>query len=295
MSVIIRKAFSSDMFSVCKLLRESTLDSNWISIHIRKRMFQNFWAGGEDYFGYLMLDGEEVVGFLGLLFTRQPINGPEDRFCELHSWYVKEPYCKESLRLLLPVLSMRKVTLLNYTPTPDVYKISKKLGFADLETRLCLIYPLLNPLRMRWRYRLETNVFNIWGRLSEQGKVIFHDHAGLDCRHMMIVDEASDRNCYMIVKKMRRRRFEPFARLLYVSDHGLCANSIDSWRLKLCLILGVQCLVSDAAIFDGLPIAFSRVIRRDVPSLIKTRSERLTAGVIKPIYSLPLLIGYKLH
>jgi len=213
----------------------------------------------------------------------------------LHSWYVKDAYRKESLKLLLPALSMRKVTLLNYTPTQDVYEISKKFGFTDMETRLRLIYPLFNPLNVRWRYRLETNLFDIQGRLSEQDMVIFHDHADLKCRHMMIIDEASGKTCYMIVKRMRRRWFEPFVRLLYVSDPELCVKSIDSWRLKLCLILRAQCLAIDAAFAGERKIAFSKVINREVPSLIKTKSEDLSSGLIKPIYSLPLLIGYKLH
>jgi len=66
-SVTVRKAISSDMYPVCKLLRESTLNSNWIGVNVRKRMFQDPWAGGEDYFGYVMLDGEEIVGFLGMV------------------------------------------------------------------------------------------------------------------------------------------------------------------------------------------------------------------------------------
>lgn len=295
MSITVRKAVSSDMYPVCKLLRESTLNSNWIGVNTRKRMFQDPWSGGEDYFGYVMLDDEAIVGFLGLLFTRQPVNGPQERFCELHSWYVKDAYRKESLKLLLPALSMRKVTLLNYTPTPDVYEISKKFGFTDLETRLRLIYPLFNPFNLRRRYRLDTNLFSIQGRLSEQDKVIFHDHANLDCRHVMIIDEHSGRSCYMIIKRMRRRWFEPFARLLYVSDPDLCAKSIDRWRLKLCLMLRVQCLAIDAAFIGERKIAFSKVIKREVPSLIKSHSELLMARLITPIYSLPLLIGYKLH
>ena len=295
MNVIVRKALGNDMYPVCKLLRESTLNSRWIGVNIRKRMFQDPWAGGEDYFGYVMQDGDEVVGFLGLLFTRQPINGPQERFCELHSWYVKEAYRKESLKLLLPALSMRKVTLLNYTPTPDVYEISKKFGFTDLETELLLIYPVGNPLAMRWRYRLETDACAVQGWLNDRDKVIFHDHATLECRHLIVVDERTQRSCYLIVKKMSRRWFEPFARILYISDPQLFVESIDSWRLKLCLMLGVQCLVANAAEFNGASISLSRRIKRAVPSLIKTKSEQLTPESVKPVYSLPLLIGYKLH
>lgn len=295
MNVTVRKALRDDMYPVCKLLRESTLNSNWISVNVRKRMFQDPWAGGEEYFGYVMQDGHEVVGFLGLLFTRQPVNGPQERFCELHSWYVKEAYRKESLKLLLPALAIRKVTLLNYTPTQDVYELSKKFGFSDLETELLLIYPLPNVFNMRRRYRLETDARVVQGRLSDSDKLIFHDHANVDCRHLLIIDRTTQLSCYLIIKKMQRRWFEPLGRILYVSDPELFARSVDSWRLTLCLSLGVQCLVSNAAELSDYRIAWTRTIKRDVPSLIRTKSESLNPQHIKPIYNLPLLIGYRLH
>lgn len=294
MSVTVRRALSSDMYPVCKLLRESTLNSNWIGVSVRKRMFTDVWSGGEDYFGYVMLNGDTVVGFLGLLFTTQRCNG-EQRFCELHSWYVQAEYRKESLKLLLPVLSMRKVTLLNYTPTPDVYEISKKFGFTDLETELRLIYPLPNPLNMRRRYRLETDIHRVAGWLNEQEAVVFQDHAGVECRHLMIVDSQTAESCYLIVKRMTRRWFEPIGRVLYIGNPALFARSLDSWRLSLCLRLRVQCLVSNAEELSEWSLNGSRVIKREVPSLVKRASGSSQNTQIKPLYSLPLLIGYKLH
>ncbi|MGY4495427.1 hypothetical protein [gamma proteobacterium L18] len=295
MNVTVRKAVSSDMYPVCKLLRESTLNSNWIGVNVRKRMFADPWCGGEDYCGYVMLDGDTVVGFLGLLFTRQPANDPQQRFCELHSWFVQEAYRKESLKLLLPALSMRKVTLLNYTPTPDVYDISKKFGFVDLETELLLIYPLPNPLNWRRRYRLEADAHRVAGWLNEQDSVIFHDHRQVECEHLVVVDELTGESCYLMVKRMTRRWFEPIGRILYIGNPALCARSLDSWRLTLCMRLRVQCLVSNAAELAGWPLSLTRRIKREVPSLIKPASGSLPHTAVKPLYSLPLLIGYKLH
>lgn len=294
MTVTVRRALSSDMYPVCKLLRDSTLNSNWIGVNVRKRMFADKWSGGEDYFGYVMLDGEAVVGFLGLLFTTQPCNG-QQRFCELHSWYVQSEYRKESLKLLLPVLSMRKVTLLNYTPTPDVYEISKKFGFTDLETELLLMYPFPNPLKVRRRYRLETDIHRVGGWLNEQETVVFQDHAGLECWHLVIVDSQAGESCYLIVKRMTRRWFEPIGRVLYIGNPELFARSLDSWRLPLCLSMRVQCLVSNAEELAEFSLSGVRVIKREVPSLVKPASGGSAPTRIKPLYSLPLLIGYKLH
>jgi hypothetical protein len=94
---------------------------------------------------------------------------------------------------------------------------------------------------------------------------------------------------------MTRRWFEPIGRVLYIGNPALFARSLDSWRLSLCLRMRVQCLVSNAEELAGFSLSGTRVIKREVPSLVKPASGSLATTRIKPLYSLPLLIGYKLH
>ena len=44
MSLSVRKAVDADCYSVCNLLKSSTLNSNWIKPKIRKRMFEHPWG-----------------------------------------------------------------------------------------------------------------------------------------------------------------------------------------------------------------------------------------------------------
>lgn len=292
--VTVRKAIASDMYQVCRLLSNSTLNSRWIGINTRKRMFQHVWGGAEDYFGYVMQDGERIVGFLGLLFTRQPVNGEDEKFCELHSWYVDPAYRKESLKLLLPALSLRKVSLLNYTPTPDVYEISKKFGFADMEKEMLLLYPVPLPGGLLFsRYRLESDSSRLLPLLGERDRQIFTDHLQVECRHYAIVDDRTGEHCYMIVKRMRRRWFEPLGRVLYISNRAMFAACSAHVVWRICLAMRLQCLVLNAVEMQGLRPRFARAMVREVPSLI--RSKTLDPAAVKPLYSLPLLVGYKLH
>ncbi|WP_437924062.1 hypothetical protein WMF37_34165 [Sorangium sp. So ce291] len=291
MSPTVRKAERRDLYPVYELLRSSTLNSSWVPLDVRRRMFEPVWGGKEEYFGYVLEDGP-VVGFLGLLFTEREVRGKPHRFCELHSWYVRDEYRNESIKLLLPALSMKNVTLLNYTPTKPVYEISVKFGFQDLEKKLLLVYPVPTPGALRMPATLLSERHEVSASLEGADRVIFNDHAHLDCMHFVLKGRAGE-TCYFLMKRMQRRWFEPFGRVLYVGDRRLFLEALPYLRVYLCLRYGLQCLVLDQGDLEGERVPFSRVIDREVPSLIKSRT--VEPQDMKPLYTLPLLLGYKLH
>ena len=93
---------------------------------------------------------------------------------------------------------------------------------------------------------------------------------------------------------MRRRWFEPFGRVLHMSDPALFLKIARRLSVAMTLRHGWQCLACNAADLGDLPLPrFARVKARPVPSQFKSRD--LQAGDIRPLYSLPLLIGYRLH
>ncbi|MEU2548123.1 GNAT family N-acetyltransferase [Streptomyces roseolus] len=299
MSVTVRKALEGDLYKVYLLLKGSTLNSAWIPFEWRRRMFQPVWGGSEGYYGYVMEDGDEVVGFLGTLFTEREVRGEPHKFCEIHSWYVKEEYRHESLRLFLPVTSLRKVTLVNYTPTQAVYDISKKFGWEDLETGVRQFLPVPTPRSLGRGFRVETRKHVIAQHLDEADRRIFLDHADLRCRHFLITRKDSSEYLYVILKKLRLGRFVPFGRLLYVSDKPMFLEALDHLRIRWCLRLGLAFTVIDDAELAGTaaagkPPAFTRLVTRAVPSQFKSKT--LEPEDMRPaLYSLPLLIGYRLH
>ncbi len=299
MPVTVRKAVADDLHQVYPLLRDSTLNSSWIPFETRKRMFQPQWGGNEGYYGYVMEDGDEVVGFLGTLFTERDVQGRRHKFCEIHSWFVKDQYRNESMKLFLPVMSIRKATLLNYTPTRTVYDISKKFGWEDLETQILQFLPVPTLRTLGAGYRIEARKQVIVQHLDEADRKIFLDHENLDCRHYLITRRGSTEYLYVIVKKLRLHKWIPFGRILYASNKPMLLDAIDGLRMRLCRRLGLAFVVIDhGELADllhqrGTP-AFTRVVKREVPSQYKSRD--LKAEDIGPaLYTLPLLIGYRLH
>lgn len=294
MGVRVRKAVRADLETVSELLSRSTLNSRGLPARVRARMFSPVWGGAEPYFGYLMeTEAGEVVGFLGLLFTSRTLNGSERKFCELHSWYVKEQYRKESINLLLPVLGMKGATLLNYTPTRGVYDISIQFGFSELESAVLAVFPRPSWKAFSGQFVVSRVSQHLTDMLEGEDRRIYQDHAHLGCDHYIILDRRSGRRCYFMLKKMRRRWYEPFGRVLYISRPELFHRALPRLRLELCLRRGLQCLVLNAGDFENLPIPRARLIRREVPSLIKGKN--IEPATVKPIYTLPLLLEYRLH
>jgi hypothetical protein len=294
MSVTVRKATEVDLHKVYLLLSTSTLNSAGLSFDMRARMFRPVWGGTEGYYGYVMENGDEVVGFLGLLFTEREIRGARHKFCEIHSWYVREEYRKESMRLFLPALSVRKATLVNYTPTETVYDISKKFGFEDLETRLLLFFPVPTPWALRAAVGVETRKHVIVQYLDDADRRIFFDHENVDCKHYLIRSRDGTGYSYVVIKKMWLRPYLPFGRIMYASDKKILLNHLNYLRLYWCARLAVPLIVIDEDELDGARPAFTRRKPRDVPSLYKSKDLK-AEDIRPPLYTLPLLIGYRLH
>jgi hypothetical protein len=183
MGIEVRRAVRGDMYSVFKLVRDSPL--NKLPLAARQRGFFPVWGGQEPYYGYLLQDGAEVVGFLGTLHTRREIRGRLEDFCEMHSWYVKDEYRNHSLNLLLPVIAQKRTkTIVNFTPTRRVYKIGRQFGFQDIETTLSLFYPLPSGAR---QVELVTDPWRVPEFLAGEDLRIFNDHKDVACIHAVLL------------------------------------------------------------------------------------------------------------
>jgi len=74
------------------------------------------WSALHDHFGYVLMDGDEVVGFLGAFFYERTLHGSSYSLCNLFCWYVPEKYRKESLFLILAILNLKETTVTSLRP-----------------------------------------------------------------------------------------------------------------------------------------------------------------------------------
>jgi hypothetical protein len=275
--VTVRKALADDFEAVCPLLLE--FRNPYIPKEQWRQLFVDHWNSNEGYFGYVMLDGGKTVGFLGLIFSKRNIRGREHRFCNLTSWIVREPYRGRSLFMFLPLLKEPDTTLIDLTPSAEVYALLKKAGFQDFETRRRVLFPFPGSGP---HCALISDPAALKTSLDPESLKIYRDHPFPGCRHVLIESEFG--HCYVVLTRLVRMK-KPLllAVVQYLSDRDVFLKCVNRAVPKLCLRLKVTCLFIDERFLEGRTIPFSVSRNLDRPRLFK--SNTLRAMDLDALYS----------
>ena len=201
-----------------------------------KKLFNYTWKKEEDSNGYVLIDQSDIVGVIGMIFSKRIIDGKENKFCNLHNWHVKEKYRGRSLQLMKPVLNLTDYTVTDFTPTGRVCSISKKLGFKELDSTLRIFFPIYissNTSRSN-EFQIITDDENIEEALKNEHSKIFRDHKDYGCSHMLIRSKANLNDyCYIVYTKVTRY-IRPYCYIHYLSNTNLFerANMLICSRLS---------------------------------------------------------------
>jgi hypothetical protein len=255
-----------------------------------KRVFAPQWETDEGHFGYLLVNGGKIVGILGALFSRQWIDGRWERFCNLHSWSVKDEFRAQGLMLMRPVLALRDHTLTDFTATPRVAAISKRLGLQTLDEWAYVLPPLphrrttsdvtIEPVAAESLTSLAP------GHIQDHEALAIHDHASSGCRHLLVSD--SDARCLVSYSLVRRHRL-PYCLVHSISDRELFARRHASIRRHILNELAGAYVVVDSRLIDGVRVPASFAVRA-VEKLY--RSPGLSPSQVGGLYSEMVLLEH---
>lgn len=264
--VTIKKVTEKDFEKLLPLLFE--LDNRKQTQNEWLGLFKAHWQNNENYFGYVMYDGEDAVGFLGLLFSERVLNKNIIKFCNVTSWVVKKEYRRQSLHLFFPVLELQNHTITVLTCNAGTHLITKKLGFVDLEKGQRIIFPLPFFLNFKPSHKIICDLPEIEKNLKGETLKILNDHRNLNCFHIMIQNPKG--HCYLIGSRTIKKNI-PFAHIHYISDSRFFSSHINSvsgricWRMKVFGILVDERQLHGENIFPsiyrGLP--YPRVYKSD--------------------------------
>jgi hypothetical protein len=281
---VVRKALAKDFEKVYPLFQEfnnsRSTKEDW------RQLFINHWDTQEDYFGFLLIDRDKVVGFLGLIFSNRLINNKIEKFCNLTTWIVKKEYRSESLLLFFPLLELKEYTITNFTPSKQVYLILKKFGFKDIETDMKLIPPIPAIGFLNRKCSIEFDKDIIRDYLSNGDLKIYYDHLKLKSIYLLI--KSRDENCFIIMNKTKKKMLS-FAKIHYVSNLDVFLKYISKVNVKICLCLKVCGLLIDERYVRGHEIRHLIRIKRPQPTVFK--SESLKKGEIGTLYSELLVLN----
>lgn len=196
----------------------------FLHANLPKRVPADTWARALDVpwrveppnAGFLLLDGDEVVGAHLAFYSDRTIDGRTERICNLGAWCVLPDHRFHALRLLKALLAQDDYHFTDLSPSGSVRALNLRLGFRWLDTTATLVPNLPLPSRPG-RIRISSDPALLERTLSPGELEIYRDHAtSAAVRHLLLMRD--DAWCYVMFRKERRKGLPLFASIMHVSD-----------------------------------------------------------------------------
>ena len=209
--VTVRRLRTDDLFEAGRFLHT----------HLNPRLSPEQWAeslrptweADEVDHGFLLRAGDELVGVYAAFYSHRQLGVRSEKICNLAAWCVLEEYRAHSLRLLRAMLAQPGYTFTDFSPSGNVVPINERLGFVHLDTGGAVV------VNLPWSApgRVVTDSAAVDAALSEHDRHIHRDHSNAAAARHVVV-EARGRTCYVVYRRVRRKRLPLFGRVLYLSD-----------------------------------------------------------------------------
>jgi hypothetical protein len=228
------------------------------SPHMPREAFQRAFVprgwNDEDHFGYVLRVDGQLAGLLGTLFSTRELAGRTYRFCNLHSWFVLPTHRAFSLLLMRPVLTLPDCVLTDFSASAEVMAISERLGFRTLDRTIRMMPPL--PWRGRGAEVIDLQADpDLSSRLlSPAQQILFRDHQGIDCEHLLVRDDAGE--CYIVASRVPSR-WLPHVHVHYLSDPRTFARLHATIRSYLFARLGGRYVAINTPHLAGEKLPYS--------------------------------------
>jgi hypothetical protein len=250
MSIIIREARGLDFERVYPLLLQfesSNPKEHWRQLFIDHTGLQN------DRFGWVLVDGDDVVGFLSTILSERTIHGKTERLCNISSWIVRPEYRAHSLALLAKVTGDKSVTVTNLSPTARALKIMEKFGFTLMDKSQRIIFPVITAKTFIDSCEILTSASSIHRALSGERLRFYRDHQLPFNHHVLLRTPTAD--CYIIMnrtlKTVRANLRLPFAGVHYISNPDIFVRHSEKLVARVAASLKVVAIVVDDRMLKG--------------------------------------------
>ena len=224
----------------------------------------------EDYCGYAMLADGVVIGMIGMIFSTRDIAGTPEKFCNLHTWWVREDQRGRSLTLLKPLLGLKGYTITHFTPCDRVRAVCRRMGFHDLKIQLRLLFPLRlgrgNPWGRDLSFNFEAPAFV--DRLSETEQKICRDHQPYHLGHLHV--RSPNDSCYILYAHVVRHSLGPYCHIHYISNRDFFQQHERAVRTELINRHRVRFAAIDTRLSREMRLARSMKFWSPAQGLVKT-------------------------
>lgn len=216
--VEVRPIASNDIGRVAHFL-SAELNSS-VSAPIWEAAIRQPWQADAPNYGFMLVQGDEVVGVYLAFYSTRIIDGQAEKVCNLAAWCVQEAHRAHGLRLIKSMMGQQGYSFTDLSPSGNVIELNKRMGFQLLDTTTALV------ANLPW-VSFGTSITNdpaaIQSRLTGRASEIYRDHASAPAANHLVVSR-NGRHCHVIFRKDKRKRVRAFASILYVSDPELFAQ-----------------------------------------------------------------------
>jgi hypothetical protein len=174
--------------------------------------------------GFMLRDGQRVVGAYLAFYSERVIAGQAERFCNLGAWCVLPDFRFQSMRLLKALLAQDGYHFTDLSPSGNVVPLNARLGFRSLDTSTAFIPSLPLPGVSR-RTRISADPDVIDSTLAGEELELYRDHAQAAAVHHLILLCGSD-SCYVMFRKVTRKDVPVFAAILHVGNPELFRRAV---------------------------------------------------------------------
>jgi hypothetical protein len=177
------------------------------------------WVVERPNAGFMLLDGDVIVGVQLAFYSERTIEGRPESFCNLGAWSVLPEYRVHSLRLLKAVLDQEGYHFTDLSPSGNVIGVNSRLQFRFLDTTTSLVPNFAWPT-LPGRHVISSDPALIERTLTGRDLQLYRDHVGAAAaRHLVLIGD--NESSYVVFRKDRRRRLPLFVSVLYVSNAEL--------------------------------------------------------------------------
>ncbi len=237
------------------------------------------WKVEAPNYGFMLRDGQRVVGALLALYSERLVAGRVERFCNIGTWYVLPGYRSRSISLLTALLAQQGYHFTVLTPGEGPQEILAWLRFRFLDTSAALVPNLPWPT-LPGRTRISADPDVIERTLAGTELEIYHDHAQALAAHHLVLIRGQD-SCYVMYREFRYKDVPAFAIVLHVSNPDLFHRAVIPLTRHLLVRHRLVATLAELRIIEHKPhLSFKLNFGRKM-----YRSASLEPGQIDYLYS----------
>jgi hypothetical protein len=237
------------------------------------------WKVDAPNHGFMLCDGQRIVGVHLAFYSERLIAGEIERFCNLGGWCVLPEFRFHSIRLLKELLAQDGYHFTGFSPSKKVLPIHRRFQFRCLDTSAALIPHLPWP-SVPGLTKISADPAVIERRLAGPELELYRDHTQALAARNLVLTRGQD-SCYVMYREMRYKSVPVVAVILHVSNPGLFRRAMVPLTRYLLVRRRLVATLAELRIIGHPPRLSFRL-----NSWPKTyRSSSLEAGQIDYLYS----------